>query len=328
MATITIRLMGVIIMRNVFGRIYWPMSLARVGGCLFAAIAGISTVEAQSFGADSRAYTLIGGFQYAGGYTNDFQEFINTGNGAASSAISGTFAGNVRVDCGDGTAIGSRPCDVAVASPYSASANLATGQLKAYAENYAIPTGGYCCTTSQSGSNASLIDTLTFAFDPSLNEQYLKIGFRTTVQGVFTPLYPGGTATMKSMLTATSSQTNFTYGGSTVDYFGIDNPVGGGLTYYGRGTYGFDMMVRAGSPFDVTVRNGLSVRAYGAAIDYSHTSTLGIILPDGVSYTSASGVLLSQAAVVPEPATWALMIGGFGMVAGAIRRRERRVVAA
>ena len=305
------------------------MFLARVGGCLFAAIAGISTVEAQSFGADSRAFTFISGFQYAGGYTNDFQEFINTGNGAASSTISGTFAGNVRANCGDGTAIGWQQCDVAVASPYSASANLSTGQLKAYAESYAIPTSGACCTIGQSRSNASLVDTLTFTFDSTFNEQYLKIGFRTTVKGVFTPLFSGSSANMTTMLMASSSLAGYSsIGGSSSEYFGSQNSRGGSLTYYGDGTYGFDMVVRAGSPFDVTVFNGLSVSAYGARMDYSHTSTLGLILPDGVSYTSASGTFLSQAAVVPEPATWALMIGGFGMVAGAMRRRERRVVAA
>jgi len=39
-------------------------------------------------------------------------------------------------------------------------------------------------------------------------------------------------------------------------------------------------------------------------------------------------VVLADAAAVPEPASWALMIGGFGMVGGAMRRRSgRRVLA-
>ncbi len=38
--------------------------------------------------------------------------------------------------------------------------------------------------------------------------------------------------------------------------------------------------------------------------------------------------LYTDASNVPEPATWALMIGGFGMVGGAARRRRNAIVAA
>ena len=38
---------------------------------------------------------------------------------------------------------------------------------------------------------------------------------------------------------------------------------------------------------------------------------------------SYAGTLAFVASAIPEPATWAMMIGGFGMVGGAIRRRQR-----
>lgn len=54
--------------------------------------------------------------------------------------------------------------------------------------------------------------------------------------------------------------------------------------------------------------------------DYTHTSTLGLRLPDGVTFTSESGQFLTNAGV-PEPASWAMLIFGFTAV-GAIQRRR------
>jgi hypothetical protein len=43
---------------------------------------------------------------------------------------------------------------------------------------------------------------------------------------------------------------------------------------------------------------------------------------DNFSYTN---LVFDPALSVPEPATWAMMIGGMGMVGGAMRRRRRKV---
>jgi hypothetical protein len=76
----------------------------------------------------------------------------------------------------------------------------------------------------------------------------------------------------------------------------------------------------------VGIRNVLSAyAATGASFNYGSTSSLNLILPDNVTFTSASGVFLSDlptSGTVPEPASWALMIGGFGMAGAMIRRRR------
>lgn len=57
-------------------------------------------------------------------------------------------------------------------------------------------------------------------------------------------------------------------------------------------------------------------------------SFLAIGTPDGVPpFTLLDGVSVTEAGVVPEPATWALMIGGFAMVGFAARRRRTTVAA-
>jgi hypothetical protein len=58
--------------------------------------------------------------------------------------------------------------------------------------------------------------------------------------------------------------------------------------------------------------------------DFSHTSLFNLgDLPDGLSYTSASGVYQTAGSGgVPESASWAMMIGGFGLAGGMMRRRN------
>lgn len=62
----------------------------------------------------------------------------------------------------------------------------------------------------------------------------------------------------------------------------------------------------------------------GTFTAFGHTAALDFILPNGLTYTSDSGAFLSAAppSAVPEPATWAMMVGGFGLL-GLIVRRSR-----
>ena len=64
----------------------------------------------------------------------------------------------------------------------------------------------------------------------------------------------------------------------------------------------------------------------GGASLYGHTSALSFNLPSNVNFTSNSGVFLQGLGTpggVPEPASWALMIAGFGLTGAAMRRRAK-----
>ncbi len=63
----------------------------------------------------------------------------------------------------------------------------------------------------------------------------------------------------------------------------------------------------------------------GAICDYGHTGTFSFNnLPTNVTFSSASGTFLSSvgSGAVPEPASWTMLIAGFGLTGGVLRRRR------
>nr|WP_254447510.1 PEPxxWA-CTERM sorting domain-containing protein [Sphingomonas sp. ID1715] len=90
----------------------------------------------------------------------------------------------------------------------------------------------------------------------------------------------------------------------------------------------------------VSVLNGLFAGTYSSLTSSTGNSTRDInpqqhwgnLWLIGSDWTNADGKIdgfkLNGLAVVPEPATWAMMIGGFGLVGGAMRRKARRAAIA
>ncbi len=72
------------------------------------------------------------------------------------------------------------------------------------------------------------------------------------------------------------------------------------------------------------ISNSLSgYTSTGGRFSYGSTSSLNFVLPSNVTFTSASGVFLTGlSATVPEPGTWAMMLAGFGLAGGLMRRRR------
>jgi hypothetical protein len=114
---------------------------------------------------------------------------------------------------------------------------------------------------------------------------------------------------------SSSVQTNYLYTVSFVSgiplQIGIELEAGAGGRAYSNGyVYGL-------SDFSHTLKWGGLVSATAGGNDITSSLQAG----SGFDF-------ISQPLGVPEPANWALMIGGFGVIGAVTRRRERRVLAA
>ncbi|WP_239018168.1 PEPxxWA-CTERM sorting domain-containing protein [Sphingomonas flavalba] len=100
------------------------------------------------------------------------------------------------------------------------------------------------------------------------------------------------------------------------------------------GALGSDLYLTSGKAYDVFAAFNLIVTpgtlVGSITMNSLNTSTISIAAPGG-SFTSESGQFLGfaqtpQLGGVPEPAAWALLIAGFGLVGGALRSRRRMSV--
>lgn len=128
-------------------------------------------------------------------------------------------------------------------------------------------------------------------------------------------LHPGPNAGENTMLMFTAPKTGlYTFNttftrGDSGDGVGIYSFGTGGLTFIGNVDAGSPTFTYAGSQFFTAGQVvGLGVERGGANHSYFNDSTF------------FSG---SISGPVPEPASWALMLGGFGLMGAAMRRRTR-----
>jgi len=98
---------------------------------------------------------------------------------------------------------------------------------------------------------------------------------------------------------------------------------------------GADLYLTSGKSYDIFAAYNLIITPGSLVgpitMDALHTSTIGIHTQNG-SFTSESGEFLGFAqtpstSAIPEPASWAMMIGGFCLAGGAMRHRKARLTA-
>lgn len=71
--------------------------------------------------------------------------------------------------------------------------------------------------------------------------------------------------------------------------------------------------------------SGQSLTVGGIPITAGALNTIRVVGTSGTRGGSYSGTATFSATSVPEPASWAMMLGGFGLMGAALRRRAMRV---
>jgi hypothetical protein len=185
-----------------------------------------------------------------------------------------------------------------------ASASLATGNLRLFGSS----SGGSC---SVAGSQVAFFDQLTFDLPDGV--EGADVTFALTIEG-----FLGG-------------DPNSDQGNATINIDGVSTFLfPGGLEGLIGQTLSYTRVVHDGEQVDLNASINANLVGGGPAFfDLSHTATFSLGFAPGTTFASASGVFLTDSGGVPEPASWALLILGFGGAGAAIRRRRasRRVVA-
>ena len=184
-----------------------------------------------------------------------------------------------------------------------ASADLASGSLRAYAQEDGI-------TGSSAAAGALFWDTLTFSGATGVSPTGSLV---LTVPGTFTDVGYGGAGLAVSV------------GG----YIGQFSPATWTLLDSSNpsATLTLPFSIVNGTPTEVGA--GLFAAAYNsfsmATADLYDPPQLSLILPTGVTYTSASGVFLTTP--VPEPTDAALLAAGLMLLGLRLRKRANQNVA-
>jgi len=215
----------------------------------------------------------------------------------------------------------------------AARASLYTGQIGASATGAYRACPGYTCwiggtSVAQLGeglhftiasANASTHTPIGIVFDVDGLMGTSPDGLNPFAQGLL-HVYENGNISAEFLTQIALGTASSGASGSWLSYT-ISPNTAGHVTFSGV----YDLV---GATHDLGIAYSLYVRSGDSYADYYNTGKLQFVLPTGTTFTSDSGVFLSQAGgAVPEPQIWAMLTIGFGLVGAAFRRRRRVAIA-
>jgi PEP-CTERM motif len=202
-----------------------------------------------------------------------------------------------------------------VGSSASVTGSLASGTTHLYASSSELP-----LTSGNSAVSATMEDQLTFYVNGPESDT-VTLGF--SLDGL---LSLGGEASYNQNI-------EYKIGTADMEWAGQSGaaPYTGNTT--GFNSFAFTNDTISGFTFQgtLTVTNGETLPLFftqfincndGAVCDFSNTGQMSLILPSDVTYTSNSGVFLTQGATAPEPGS--VLLVGLGFVALAYVRLRRQ----
>jgi hypothetical protein len=213
-----------------------------------------------------------------------------------------------------------------MSSQSSVAADLATGTIHGFVS--VVPAdftyGGFV----EPSADAEMTDTVTFNIPGATETTMTPISFSYLLDGTFT----SGGDSADNVLTSLS----FGNAGFEVEWDGSEGPyvtsgtslAGLTITCFTTTCFGVQSTFYVEGPnpslFFYLNERFICGGQDNCTEDYSNTGTFGLSLPSGVTYTSNSGVFLTQqASAAPEPATGVFVTLGLCGITWIARRRRR-----
>lgn len=287
------------------------------------AVCGLLALAMPAIASADFATTVSGSAGNGSGFFGTaVQDTLAAGGVGSIFASDSAASGSAVVEPFSGISLGT--------SSSSASASLATGELKAFASTRGVQTLASGYAVNAASATASMRDVVRVTGDIAAGS-FLA----------FTISYHGALSVDRtvSQLGDISTSTNgaFTFSAFAINGAGSTRSVqqllvdGSCAAFSGRGCVSgstVDDEFRVAIPISNTARNvffefSLQATSLGnAAADFGHTAGLSLDLPTGLDFTSDSGVLLSAPAAVPLPMSLPLLMLGLAGLGARVTRRH------